>query len=63
MSLHIALVPIIRQCWKGMAGSRPSPNRSMKKVSELKEKGFQTDGNQREPPPYSVVKKEVEDQW
>jgi len=37
---------------------RPSPNRRVKKVSDLPEKGFQTDGNQRDPPPYSVVKKE-----
>jgi len=46
--------------------SRPSPNRSMKKMSELKEKGFQTDGNQREPPLGLVDKKkakEAENRW
>ena len=41
--------------------SRPSPNRSMKKMSELKEKGFQTDGNQREPPLGLVDKKKAEE--
>lgn len=35
--------------------------RSMKKMSELLGNGFQNDGNQRDPPPYSVVKEEVSD--
>lgn len=37
-----------------------SPQRSMKKLSELVEKGFQTDGNQRDPPRFLVEKEEVE---
>jgi hypothetical protein len=33
----------------------------MKKMSELKEKGFQIDGNQREPPLGLVDKKKAEE--